>query len=83
MRRLDSGLRGGNHVYNVRCAKAARRNVAKFVERAWKAGARIRRTLSDTKPHAEQGTCRKPTAIEAEQAGELWGERWINRYVGA
>jgi hypothetical protein len=25
------------------------------------------------KPHVEQVTCRKPTAIEAEQAGETWG----------
>lgn len=55
--------------------------VAQFVEGAWNAGVRIRRTLSDMKPHVEQVTCRKATAIEAEQAGELWGQRWVDRYA--
>jgi hypothetical protein len=54
--------------------------VAQFVEGAWNAGVRIRRTLSDMKPHVEQVTCRKPTPIEAEQAGQLWGERWVDHY---
>jgi hypothetical protein len=55
--------------------------VAQFVEGAWNAGVRIRRTLSDMKPHVEQVTCRKATAIEAEQAGEIWGERWVDRHT--
>jgi hypothetical protein len=55
--------------------------VAQFVEGAWNAGVRIRRTLSDMKPHTEQVICRKPTAIEAEQAGEIWGARWFDRYA--
>jgi hypothetical protein len=55
--------------------------VGQFVEGAWNAGVRIRRTLSDMKAHVEQVTCRKPTAIEAEQAGELWGQRWVDRHA--
>jgi hypothetical protein len=47
--------------------------VAQFVDAAWNAGVRIRRTLSGQSPHVQQVTCRKSTAIEAEQAGELWG----------
>jgi hypothetical protein len=53
--------------------------VAQLVDASWNAGVRIRRILSDMKPHVEQVTCRKPTAIEAEQAGELWGHRWVDR----
>lgn len=53
--------------------------VAQFVDAAWNAGVRIRRTLSETKPHVEQVVCRKATAIEAEQAGEMWGQRWVDR----
>jgi hypothetical protein len=28
-----------------------------------------------------QVTCRKRTAIEAEQAGEIWGQRWVDRHA--
>ena len=55
--------------------------VAQFVDNAWNAGVRIRRTLSEMKPHVEQVTCRKPTAIEAEQAGDVWARRWIDRHA--
>lgn len=55
--------------------------VGQFVDAAWNAGVRIRRTLSDMKPHVEQVICRKATAIEAEQAGDLWARRWIDRYA--
>jgi hypothetical protein len=37
---------------------------AQLVEGAWTAGVRIRRTLSDTKPHVEQVTCREASAME-------------------
>lgn len=40
--------------------------VAQFVDGAWNAGMRIRRVLSDEKPHVEYVTCRKATAAEAE-----------------
>jgi hypothetical protein len=40
--------------------------VAQLGDGAWNAGIRIRRTLSEMKPHVDQVTCRKPTAIEAE-----------------
>jgi hypothetical protein len=53
--------------------------VAQEVDRTWNAGVRIRRTLSTMKPHAEQVSCRKSTAIEAEQAGQVWAQRWVDR----
>ena len=49
--------------------------VAQFVESAWNAGVRIRRILSEMNPHVEPVTCRKATASEAEQAGEIWAGR--------
>ena len=55
--------------------------VAQEVDKAWNAGLRIRRVLSDMKPHVEQMTCRKGAAIEAEQAGELWARRWVDRHA--
>jgi hypothetical protein len=50
-------------------------------EHAWNVGVRIRRTLSDEKPHVETITCRKATAMEAEQAGEIWAQRWVDRHA--
>jgi hypothetical protein len=55
--------------------------VAPFVDAAWNSGVRIRRTLSEMKPHIEQVTCRKPTAMAAEKAGEVWGERWVDHHA--
>lgn len=52
--------------------------VAQYVDGAWNAGVRIRRTLSEMKPHVEQITCRKPTATEAEERGEIWARRWVD-----
>jgi hypothetical protein len=57
--------------------------VAQLVDGAWNAGVRIRRTLSDEKPHVEQVTCRKPTAIEAQERGEVWARRWVDLHGGA
>jgi hypothetical protein len=31
------------------------------------------------KPHVEQVTCRKPTPMEAEQRGEVYARRWVDR----
>ena len=42
------------------------------------ASVRIRRTLSDAKPHVETVTCLKLSAALAEQAGERWAKRWID-----
>ena len=56
--------------------------VAQFVDGAWNAGIRIRRP-SDMNAHVEQVACGKPTAIEAEQAGEIWGQRWVDRHAEA
>ena len=55
--------------------------VAQFVDSAWNAGVRIRRTRAGLQPHVEQVPCRKSTAIEAEQAGETWAERWVDRQL--
>jgi hypothetical protein len=55
--------------------------VAQLVDGQWNAGVRIRRVLSEMKPHVQQVTCRKATAIEAEQAGELWAQRWVDRHA--
>jgi hypothetical protein len=55
--------------------------VAQFVDSAWNAGVRIRRARSGLQPHVEQVACRKSTAIEAEQAGETWAERWVDRQL--
>jgi hypothetical protein len=55
--------------------------VAQLVDGAWNAGVRIRQTLSEMKPHVQQVTCRKATAIEAEQAGSSGAERWVDRHV--
>jgi hypothetical protein len=52
--------------------------VAQYVDGAWNAGVRIRRALSEMKPHVEQVTCRRPSAMEAEQSGEIWAKRWVD-----
>jgi hypothetical protein len=44
----------------------------------WNAGVRIRRTLSEEKPHAETVTCFKVGAELAERTGELWARRWVD-----
>lgn len=54
--------------------------VAQLVDGDWNAGVRICRILSEMKPHVEQVTCRKVTAIEAEQSGENWARRWVDRH---
>lgn len=54
--------------------------VAQFLDSAWNAGVRIRRTLSEMTPHVEQVTCRKASAIEAEQSGETWARRRVDRH---
>ena len=46
----------------------------------WNAEVRIRRVLSDEKPHVQTITCRKATASAAEQAGEIWARRWVDRH---
>jgi len=42
---------------------------AQYADGAWNAEVRIRRTLSDEKPHVEIVTCRTPTAKAAEERG--------------
>jgi len=45
----------------------------------WDAVVRIRRTLTDTPPHVERVTCRKPTAEDAERWAMIWARRWIDQ----
>jgi hypothetical protein len=52
--------------------------VAQFLDGAWNAGVRLRPMLSGEKPRVQQVTCRQPTAIEAEERGEMWAKRWID-----
>jgi hypothetical protein len=39
---------------------------------------RIRRVLSDDKPHVEKVTCRKVTAELAETRAVIWAKRWVD-----
>jgi hypothetical protein len=44
----------------------------------WNADVRIRRILSQDKPHVDRVTCLKLTAEHAERAAEIWAQRWID-----
>ena len=48
---------------------------AEGVDGAWDATVRIRRVLTDDKPHVERVTCRKLTAELAETRGAIWARR--------
>jgi len=49
------------------------------VDGAFDAEVRIRRTLSEEKPHVQVVTCRKPTATVAEERGAVYARRWVDR----
>ena len=55
---------------------------AQHVDGAWNAEVRIRRILSEMKPHVEQVTCRKPTGKVAEERGLVYARRWVDRNAG-
>ena len=42
---------------------------------------RIRRTLSEQKPHIEVVSCYKLTPVLAEQTGATWAKRWVDLLV--
>jgi len=44
----------------------------------WDADVRIRRVLSEDKPHVERVTCGKPDAELAERWGAIWARRWVD-----
>jgi hypothetical protein len=52
--------------------------VAELVDGAWDATVRIRRVLTDDKPHVERPTCRKVKAELAETRGAIWARRWVD-----
>jgi hypothetical protein len=47
------------------------------VDGRWNAAVRIRRILSDEKPHRETVACLKLTPEHAERNAEIWARRWI------
>jgi hypothetical protein len=49
-----------------------------FMDGAWDADISIRRTLSDERAQAEHVNCRKATAIEAAERGQVCARRWID-----
>ncbi len=51
---------------------------AVHVDGAWDAEIRVRRLVSEEKPHVETITCRKPTAKVAEERGVVYARRWID-----
>ena len=52
---------------------------AQHVNGALDAEVRIRRSLSEEKPHVETITCRKPTASIAEERAAIYARRWVDR----
>jgi len=48
----------------------------------WNAEVRLRRILTQDKPHVETVACYKLTAKHAEWSGELWARRWIDAKGG-
>lgn len=51
---------------------------AELADGAWNAQVRIRRPLSEEKPHVELVTCRKPTAKVAEERAAVYARRWVD-----
>jgi len=56
---------------------------AAAVDGRFNAEVRIRRTLSQDKPHADVVTCLKLRPDHVERAGEVWAKRWIDSEKGA
>jgi hypothetical protein len=54
--------------------------IAQHVNNAWNAEVRIRRMLTEGKPHVEVMTCRKATAAVAEQRGVIYARRRVDRH---
>ena len=53
---------------------------AQHVDSAWDAEVRIRRTLTEAKPHVERVTCRKPSEKVAEECAAIYARRWVDRH---
>jgi hypothetical protein len=51
---------------------------ARAIDGRWNADVRIRRTLSDAKPHVETVTCFEVSAELAEKSAETWAPRWVD-----
>jgi hypothetical protein len=53
------------------------------VDDRFNAEVRIRRTLSQDKPHVDRVTCYKLTSGHAEISDEIWARRWVDLKEGA
>jgi hypothetical protein len=51
---------------------------AERVDGMWGAIVRIRRVLSEDKPHVARVTCRKVTGERAERLMLIWATRWVD-----
>jgi len=51
------------------------------IDGRFNAEVRVRRTLSQDKPHVARVTCFKLTAEHAEWTGERWARRWMDLRV--
>ena len=54
---------------------------ADLTDGRWDAVVRIRRTLTDEKPHVERVTCRKFTAGIAEMSAVIWATRHVRKFI--
>ena len=54
---------------------------AELVNGAWDATVRIRRILSEDKPHVDRVTCRKVTPELAETRAAIWARRWVDLHA--
>ena len=48
------------------------------VDGRFNAEVRVRRTLSQDKPHVDTVTCYKLSAKHAEISAEIWAKRWVD-----
>ena len=53
---------------------------AQHVAGAWDAEVRIRRTLTEAKPHVERVTCRKPSAKVAPDRAAIYARRRVDHH---
>jgi hypothetical protein len=52
--------------------------LAELSDGAWDTVVRIRRVLTDDKPHVERVTCRKVNAELAETRAAIYARRWVD-----
>jgi hypothetical protein len=58
--------------------RSGSRSTRLAVDGRWNADVRMRRILTQDRPHVERATCYKLSAEQAERAGEIWARRWVD-----